>query len=84
MSVLIKYSFWKHDVLLFGALESDNEDVWMQIVVKVYTAFFPRNIIQDNFCHNSPFQSGIQTGNGKLFGQPYRMIRSMRGDYRQN
>lgn len=31
----------------FGILESDNEEVWMQILVKV-TAFFPRNIRQDN------------------------------------
>jgi len=43
----IMYNFWKNYVLFFGILESDNEEVWMQILVKV-TAFFPRNIRQDN------------------------------------
>jgi len=63
------YNFWKHYVLFFGILESDNEEVWMQILVKV-NAFFQEILDKTIYCHNLSLQSGVQMETGKLFGQP--------------
>jgi len=43
----IMFNFRKQYVLLVGTLESDNEEAWVEVLVKV-TAFFSRNIRQDN------------------------------------